>query len=99
MKAVTGEKAFMWGTAIVGFSAYQSNTGQWPIVAFSPRKAHLVVYIVAGFSQYGALLAKLGRHRTGGSCLYLKRLADVDTNVLADLVGRSVAAMRAKHAV
>jgi hypothetical protein len=97
MQDATGEKPAMWGSSIVGFGSYASATGDWPIVGFSPRKANLVVYIMPGFAKYDALLAKLGRHETGKSCLYLGKLVHVNESVLRDLVVRSVAAMRAKY--
>jgi hypothetical protein len=94
MKEVTGEKPAMWGPSIIGFGAYKGPTGDWPIVGFSPRKANLVLYIMPGFAQYDALLAKLGKHKTGKSCLYLNKLSDADPAVLRQLVERSVAHMR-----
>jgi hypothetical protein len=94
MKEVTGEKAAMWGPSIIGFGAYKGPTGDWPIVGFSPRKANLVLYIMPGFAQYDALMGKLGKHKTGKSCLYRNKLADVDHAVLKELVTRSVAHMR-----
>jgi hypothetical protein len=97
MQDVTGEKPAMWGPSIIGFGAYQSPTGPWPIVGFSPRKANLVLYILPGFTAYAPLLARLGKHKTGKSCLYLNKLADVDMEVLARLITESVAHMRAKH--
>ncbi len=97
MKDVTGEKAAMWGPSIIGFGSYKSASGDWPIVGFSPRKTSLVLYVVPGFTQYEALLKRLGKHKTGKSCLYLNKLADVDQGVLRELVERSVAHMRAKH--
>jgi hypothetical protein len=97
MKEATGEKAEMWGPSIIGFGAYKTPSGDWPIVGFSPRKANLVVYIMPGFAQYEALLKKLSKCKTGKSCLYLGKLADTDKDVLADLVKRSVAYMRKTH--
>jgi hypothetical protein len=97
MKEATGEKAEMWGPSIIGFGAYKTPSGDWPIVGFSPRKANLVVYIMPGFAQYEALLKKLSKCKTGKSCLYLGKLADKDKDVLADLVKRSVAYMRETH--
>ena len=97
MRELTGEKPAMYGPSIVGFGAYESATGEWPLVAFSPRKANLVLYVMPGFAEYGPLLARLGRHKTGKSCLYLRKLADVDPRVLRELILRSVAAMREKH--
>lgn len=98
MRRATGAEPQMWGPSIVGFGTYRykyasGREGEWPVVAFSPRKQDLSVYIMPGFERFGPLLARLGRHRTGKSCLYLKRLADVDTSVLEQLIVRSVAAM------
>lgn len=98
MKEVTGEKPALWGPSIIGFGSYKAASGDWPIVGFSPRKANLVLYIMPGFAQYDALLGKLGKHKTGKSCLYLNKLTDVDEGVLRELVERSVAHMRKKHA-
>lgn len=93
---VTGEKAAMWGPSIVGFGSYQGPTGQWPVASFSPRKANLVVYLAPGFEN-GTLLQRLGPHSHGKSCLYLKSLSDVDTQVLRKLVESSVADTRKRY--
>jgi hypothetical protein len=97
MQEVTGEKPALWGASIVGFGAYDLPSGEWPLVGFSPRKANLVLYVMPGFAGYEGLLARLGKHKTGASCLYLNKLADVDMEVLRELVAKSVAAMRKKH--
>ena len=102
MQEATGEKPVLWGANIVGFGAYRyqyasGGTGDWPLVAFSPRKNDLTLYLMAGFERHADLMAKLGTHKTGKSCLYLKRLADADPAVLKELVGRSVAAMEGKR--
>lgn len=102
MEMVTKAKPKMWGTSIVGFGTYHytyasGREGDWPICAFSPRKAALTLYIMAGFEKYDALMAKLGTFKTGKSCLYLKRLADVDARVLEALVKESVAYMKRKY--
>lgn len=97
MKTVTGEKAVMWGDAIVGFGEYQSSTGGWPLVAFSPRKAGLVLYVAASDPAVAPALAKLGKHKVSGSCLHVKRMVDVDGGVLADVIARADAMMRKKH--
>jgi len=97
MTEVTGETPVMWGPSIVGFGSYKGPTGDWPIIGFSPRKANLVLYIMRGFGDSADLLARLGKHKTGGSCLYLNRLGDVDMDVLRQLVVESVKYMRAKH--
>jgi Domain of unknown function (DU1801) len=93
---VTGEQAVLWGASIVGFGTYHyryesGHEGTSALVGFSPRKAHLVLYLVGGFdARHHKLLAKLGPHKTGKGCLYLKSLADVDHDVLRELVDRSV---------
>lgn len=99
MRAATGSRAKMWGTAIVGFGSYHykyasGREGDWMLVGFSPRKQNLTLYIMPGFSKFDALMAKLGKHSTGKSCLYIKRLADVDAKVLEKLITGSVKHMR-----
>ena len=102
MREVTGEEPAMWGTNIVGFGSYHykyasGREGDWPLAGFAPRKRELTLYIMAGFERYEELLAKLGKHKTGVSCLYIKRLADVDPTVLKELVSASVRHMRQTH--
>ena len=100
MTSVTGEPPVMWGPSIVGFGSYHyryqsGRTGDAPVAAFSPRKTNLVVYLVGGFEdRYPKLLERLGPHTTGKACLYLKRLAAVDLDVLRQLVERSVRVAR-----
>ena len=99
MQEATGSPPAMWGTSIVGFGSYRyryasGREGDWMLTGFSPRVQSLTLYIMAGFARYGALLAKLGKHGTGGSCLYIKRLADVDLTVLTKLVEESVRHLR-----
>ena len=103
LEDVTGEKPEMWGDSIVGFGSYNykyasGREGEWPLTGFSPRKSNLTLYIMAGFTQYEDLLAKLGKHRTGKSCLYVKRLEDIDLKVLRRLVEQSVAHLRKQNA-
>ncbi|WP_088283411.1 DUF1801 domain-containing protein [Kineosporia sp. A_224] len=91
---VTGTAPVMWGDAIVGFGLKRYENGQgktveWFPVGFSPRKQQTVVYLLEGFERHTDLLARLGRHSTGRACLYVKRLSDVDTDVLAELVRRA----------
>ena len=95
MRRATGAEPRMWGNAMVGFGSYHykyesGREGDWPLSAFSPRKANLTLYVMAGAERFPALLQKLGKHTAGKSCLYVKRLSDVDTNVLEDLVRASV---------
>jgi len=95
MRDVTGEEPVMWGPSIIGFGTFHyryasGREGDSPLAAFSPRKQNLVVYLVDGFEdRYATTLARLGPHKTGRSCLYLKNLDDVDLDVLRELVNRS----------
>jgi hypothetical protein len=100
MRSAAGEKPKMWGPSIVGFGSHHykydsGREGDTPLIAFSPRKAALVLYGVTGSPGSAALLAKLGKHSTGKGCLYIKKLADVDRQVLEDLVGQAVGAKNA----
>jgi len=101
MQNATGEKPKMWGPSIIGFGSchykYESGReGDMPLVGFSPRKAASVLYLTGG-SDSRALLAKLGKHTTGKGCLYIKKLADVDQQVLEALVDKSVAGARTRY--
>jgi hypothetical protein len=103
MQTAAGEKPTMWGPSIIGFGSYHSRydsgrEGDMPLVGFSPRKAATVLYNLIGSGASKALLAKLGKHTTGKGCLYIKKLADVDQQVLQAMVAKSVAAMRARPA-
>ena len=91
MKDVTGEEPKMWGDSIIGFGTYQykyasGREGEWFLTGFSPRKQNLTLYIMSGFSEYEDLLKKLGKYKTGKSCLYLNKLEDVNLDVLKELV-------------
>jgi len=97
MQSATGEKPRLWGPSIVGFGThhykYESGReGDMPIACFSPRKSELVLYSIVGFDGAEALLPKLGKHKTGKGCVYIKRLADVDQKVLEKMIQKSVAA-------
>ncbi len=94
MKVVTGMEPEMWGPSIVGFGDYHyrydsGREGDFFLTGFSPRKQSLSLYIMAGFDAYDELLSKLGKHRKGASCLYINKLADVDMDVLRQLVQQS----------
>ena len=102
MAEVTGAEPKMRGASIVGFGSYHyryasGREGDFMLAGFAPRKRALTLYIMAGFAEYGGLLARLGKHTTGKSCLYVKRLADVDQDVLREITARSVAAIRQRH--
>ena len=95
MQKITGVEARMWGTSIVGFGRFQykyasGKKGEWFLTGFSPRKQSLTLYIMDGFARYDELLGKLGKHGTGKSCLYIKRLSDVNPEVLQELILESV---------
>ena len=95
MKKATKAEPEMWGPSIVGFGDYRykyasGRENDWFLVGFSPRKQDLRLYIMAGFDKYGALMSKLGKYKTGKSCLYIKRLADIDPAVLQHLISTSI---------
>jgi hypothetical protein len=99
MGRITGEEPSLWGPTIIGFGSYHykyesGREGDWFLTGFSPRKQNLTLYIMSGFSRYDELMARLGKHKTGKSCLYLKRLEDVDPGVLEELVRQSVEHLR-----
>lgn len=99
MEEITGEKPTMWGPSIIGFGTYHyeyasGHQGDWPIAAFSPRKQDLTLYLMPGFEQHRELMEKLGKHSTGKSCLYIKRLSDVHVPTLKKLIRESVKQMR-----
>ena len=102
MEEVTGEPPKLWGSSIIGFGSYHykyasGHEGDACLTGFSPRKQNLVLYILAGFDQYDALMAKLGKFKTSKSCLYINKLADIDQTVLRELVTLSVVHMRATN--
>ena len=99
MKKAAKDEPTMWGSSIVGFGSYtyryaSGHTGEWPMTGFSPRKQDLTLYIMPGFERYEAMMGKLGKYKTGKSCLYIKRLADVDLAVLERLIAVSVKDMK-----
>ena len=104
MGGVTGESARMWGDSIVGFGRYRyrrsdQSEHNWMLVGLSPRKSALTIYIMAGFSAYGELMSRLGKHKHSVSCLYITRLENIDFEVLTELVRRSVADMRERYEI
>ena len=102
MEQVSGEKPKMWGPSIVGFGQYHykyasGHEGDSCLVGFSSRKGDISLYVTAGFEGREPLLARLGKHKTGKVCLYVRRLADIDLEVLESLVKGSVAEMRRRY--
>ena len=102
MREVTGKRATMWGPSIVGFGKYHykyasGREGDFFLTGFAPRKQALTIYIINGFDAHAELMEKLGKFKTGKSCLYVKSLDAIDRAVLKDLVEASVAYMREKY--
>ena len=102
MKRVTGYEPTMWGPSIVGFGSYHyryasGHEGDACLAGFSFRKPEIVVYIADGFESREQLLQQIGKHRTGKSCLYIKRLSDIDVGVLEKIVKASVAEARRRY--
>ena len=102
MREVTGEEPKMWGSSIVGFGRYHYKSasgreGDWLITGFSPRKGDLTLYIMGGFDSFADLMKKLGKCKTGKSCLYVKKLADIDVGVLRKIVKKSVKLMASQQ--
>lgn len=98
----TGLKAKMWGSAIIGFGEYtfhrsNGDEGQFLATGFSPRKSGPVVYIMPGFSEYGALLKRIGPHKKSRGCLYLKDIGQTDLKVLESLISRSLKDLKKTH--
>jgi hypothetical protein len=103
MKAETKAEPAMWGTSIVGFGRHQykyvrGRELEWFLVGFSPRKQDLTLYIMGGLERYPSLMKKLGKHKMGKSCLYIKKLEDVDLPTLKQLIKQSVADFAAMKA-
>jgi hypothetical protein len=104
MKEATGLEPQMWGSSIVGFGSYHykyasGQEGDWPMTGFSPRKTSLTLYIMSGFNDYKKDMDKLGKYKTGASCLYIKKLEDVDIDLLKKIIKKDFENMRQKYEV
>jgi hypothetical protein len=102
MKEITKEDPVMWGTSIVGFGQYHykydsGREGDMLMTGFSPRSQNISIYIIAGFKRYETLMKKLGKHKTGKSCLYVKKLSDIDMEVLKELIEASYEHIKNKY--
>jgi hypothetical protein len=102
MKEVTREKPVMWGTSIIGFGTFHNRYASgreidWMKVGFSPRKRSLTVYLTPGLEEINSLREALGKHRVGKGCLYINKLADVDTDVLKKIIKKSIAVLETKY--
>lgn len=102
MSELTGQPATMWGPSLIGFGEYtykypSGREGTWAIVSFSPRKANITLYLMDELENKADLLAKFGKHTTGKGCIYIKKLDDIDRDVLRQLISRSLEHMRAQY--
>ncbi len=103
---ITGQKPKMWGASIVGYGMYHyksdksTQEGDWPLTGFSPRKQNFTLYIMQGFDGMSPLLEKLGKHKiSGGSCLYINKLTDINIDVLEKIIEKGYLGMKKKHSV
>ncbi|QUY45696.1 DUF1801 domain-containing protein [Acaryochloris marina] len=95
MEAITDKKPKMWGTSIVGFGNYHykyasGREGDYFVTGFLPRKQNITIYIMPGFTRYEAVMSKIGKYKTGKSCFYIKKLDDIDRDLLQELISQSV---------
>lgn len=104
--SVLKEKAVLWNNNMIGYGSYHyksdrsAQQGDWPLTAFSPRKQYLAVYIMSGVNNYQELLSRLGKYKiSSGSCIYINKLEDVDTDTLREIIKASVADMRKRYGV
>jgi hypothetical protein len=102
MAKATNEEPKMWGPSIVGFGSYQykyesGREGESALAGFSSRKGDITLYLASGFPGQEELLSRLGKHKTGKGCLYIRKLSDVDRNVLGQLIVDSVAERKRQH--
>jgi hypothetical protein len=102
MSRITGEEPVMWGPSIIGFGSYHyryesGHEGNACRLGFSPRKAELVLYVLNGSPEQEAQLARLGKHKTGKACLYIRKLADVDMAALEEIIRGALASMDARY--
>lgn len=102
MEGIVKEKAVMWGASIVGFGSYHyvydsGREGDFMLCGFSPRKSALSIYIMAGFEGEPELMEKLGKYKTGKSCLYIKSLDDVHVPTLKKLIRESVKVVKKRY--
>ena len=91
MTRLSGEEPKMWGDSIIGFGIYtykyaSGREGDWFVMGFSPRKQSITLYLMSGFGRMDDFLSRLGKHKTGKGCLYVKRLSDIDENVLREMM-------------
>ncbi|EAY26045.1 DUF1801 domain-containing protein [Microscilla marina] len=102
MEAISGQLPVMWSDSIVGFGSYHykyasGREGDWFLTGFASRKQSLTLYIMAGFDQYDELMEQLGKYKTGKSCLYIKKLEDIDQDVLKKLIKASILYLKKQY--
>jgi len=103
MQEITGEEPKMWGPSIIGFGQYHYKSersrqeGDWPLIGFSPRKAAISLYVYSGADEHKHLLENLGKFKMGKGCIYVKKLADINTEVLKRLMRETIAFLHAKY--
>jgi hypothetical protein len=95
MQRITGDKPEMWGEGMIGFGRYtyryaSGQTGEWSKTGFAPRKQNITIYIMAYLENFPEIMQRLGKYKTGKSCIYIKHLVDIDTSVLEELVRQSL---------
>ncbi len=102
MRKITAAEPVLWGDSLIGFGRYKyryasGREGEWFLTGFSPRKQNLTLYLMSGFEQAEALLARLGKYKTGKACLYVNKLSDINLEVLEDLIRLSVSQLQANN--
>ncbi len=102
MAEITGENAVMWGTSILGYGSYHykyesGREGDMPLIGFSNRKQNITIYIMTGFTKYEELLDKIGKYKIGKSCFYIKKLSDIDVEVLKEMIISSIDVIKNKY--
>jgi len=102
MERISGAKAIMWGESIVGFGSYRykyksGREGEWFLTGFSPRKNALTLYLMGGLLQQAALLERLGKHKVGKGCLYIKRLSEIEDSVLEEMITLGVQNLKEQY--
>ncbi|WP_299453044.1 DUF1801 domain-containing protein [uncultured Microscilla sp.] len=102
METISGQPPVMWNGGIVGFGSYHykyasGREGDWFLTGFASRKQSLTLYIMAGFDQYDELMEQLGKYKTGKSCLYIKKLEDIDQEVLKKLIKASILYLKKQY--
>ncbi len=98
MRKISGSPPKIWGSSIIGFGSYhykgKTSEGEWFCIGFSPRKANTTIYAISGFEKEKALMEQLGKYKTGKSCLYVRRMEDIDMAILEEFLKRSMVVMK-----